>query len=173
MGHWIHTTCPSMGRQGKGAKHGQTRLRGGRRGRASDISDRVPQGGGKGVSSGRMPGEGQDTDGDAGAFLETACEGHRDHIGGGKPPSSKMPTMRHASPVAGPQRQPQEHRDGQKWGGKEEMKTGRGGGQGQRGDGLRDLRGAVAESTSVQISGEDLDGGERRLDGGGGKPGQG
>ena len=42
------------------------RLRGGRRGRASDISDRVPQGGDKGVSSGRMSGEGQDTDGDAG-----------------------------------------------------------------------------------------------------------
>ena len=90
LGHWTHTACPSMGRQGKGAGHGQTRIRGGR-GRASEISDRFPQGGDEGVSSGRMSGEGRDTDGDAGAFLETACEGHRDHLGGRKPPSSKMP----------------------------------------------------------------------------------
>ena len=83
-----------------------------------------------------MSGEGRDTDGDAGAFLETACEGHRDHLGGGKPPSSKMPTMQHASPVAGPQRPPQKHRDVQEWGVKEKMTTGGGGGQGQRGDGL-------------------------------------
>ena len=82
-----------MVRQGKGAGHGQTRLRGGRRGRTSEISDRVPQGGDEGVSSGRVSGEGRDTDGDAGAFLETACEGHSDHLGRGKPPSYKMPTM--------------------------------------------------------------------------------
>ena len=36
----------------------------GRRGRAKDISDRFPQGGDKGVSSGRMPGTGRDKDGD-------------------------------------------------------------------------------------------------------------
>ena len=53
---WTHTACPSMGRQGKGAGHGQKRLRGGRRGRSSDISDRVPQGGDEGVSSGRVYG---------------------------------------------------------------------------------------------------------------------
>ena len=58
----------------------------GRMGRTKNISDRVPQGGDEGVSSGRMSGEGRDTDGDANAFLETACEGHRDHLGGGKPP---------------------------------------------------------------------------------------
>ena len=91
---------------------------GGRRGGASDISDRVPQGGGEGVSSGRMSGEGRDMDGDVGEFLEMACEGHRDHIGGGKPPPSKMPMMQHASPMAGPQRPPQKHRDVQEWGGK-------------------------------------------------------
>ena len=118
-----------------------------------DTSDRVPQGGDKGVSSGRLPREGRDKDGNAGAFLETAREGHLDHLGGGKPPSSKKTTMRHASPVAGHQRPPQEHRDVQGWGGKEETTTGGGRGQGQRGDGLRGLRGAVADSTSVQISG--------------------
>ena len=63
-------------------------------------SDRVPQGGDEGVSSGRMPVKGRDKDGDEGTFLETACKGRRDHLGEGKPPSSKMPTMRHASPVA-------------------------------------------------------------------------
>ena len=65
----------------------------GRRGGAKDISDRVPQGGDEGVSSGRMPGKGWDKDVDEGEFLETACKGRRDHLGGGKPPSSKMPTM--------------------------------------------------------------------------------
>ena len=65
----------------------------GRRGRASEISDGVPQGGDDGVSSGRLSGEGRDTDGDADALLDAACEGHSDHLGGGKPPSSKMPTM--------------------------------------------------------------------------------
>ena len=161
LGHWTHTACPSMGMQGKGAGHGQTRLRGGERGRTSDISDRVPQGGEGGVSSGSLPGEGRDTDGDAGAFLETEREGNRDHLGGGKPLSSNMPRMRHASPVAGPQRTPQEHRDVKGWGEKEETTTGRGGGQGQRGDGLRGLRGEFADSTSVQISGEDPDEGGR------------
>ena len=75
--------------------------------------------------------------------------------------------------VAGPQRPPQEQRDVQDWGGQEETTTGGGGGQGQCRDGLRGLRGAVADSISVQISGEDLDGGGRQLAGGGGKPGKG
>ena len=52
-----------------------------------------PKGGDEGVSSRRLSGEFRDMDGNAGAFLETACEGHIDHLGGGKPPSSKMPTM--------------------------------------------------------------------------------
>ena len=71
-----------------------------RKGRNKDISDRVPQGGDEGVSSGRMPGKGQEKDGDEGALMETACKGRRDHLVGGKPPSSKMPTLRHVRPVA-------------------------------------------------------------------------
>ena len=68
---------------------------GGGRGGTKNISDRVPQGGDEGVSSGRMPRKGRDKDGDEGALMETACKGCRDHLGGGKPPSSKMPTLRH------------------------------------------------------------------------------
>ena len=85
------------------SQHGKARERfctwtdaatgGGRRGGASDMLDRVPQGRDEGVSSERMYGEVRYTDGDAGTFLETACEGHSDHLGGGKPPSSKMPTL--------------------------------------------------------------------------------
>ena len=71
----------------------------GRKGIAKYISDRVPQGGDKGVSSGRVPGKVRDTDGNEGAILETARTGRRDHLGGGKPPSSKMPTLRHVCPV--------------------------------------------------------------------------
>ena len=104
--------------------------------RAKDISGRVPQGGDEGVSSGRMPGKVRDKDGDEGAFLETACKGRRDHPGGGKPPSSNMPTMQHASPVAVSKWLSQEHSDVQEWCGKEETATGGGGGKRQRGDGL-------------------------------------
>ena len=65
----------------------------GRRGISKDILDRVTQGGDKGVSSGRMPGKGRDKDGDEGAFLETASKRRRDHLGGGKLTSSKIPTL--------------------------------------------------------------------------------
>ena len=119
----------------------------GRRGRNKDISDRVPQGGDEGVSSGRMPEKGWDKDGDEGAFMEKACTGRRDHLVGGKPPSSKMPTMQHASPVAVAKWPSQEHSDVQEWGGKEDMAAGVDGGKRQRGDGLRGLRGAAADST--------------------------
>ena len=88
-----------------------------RRGRAKDLSYRVPQGGDGGVSSERMPGKGRDKDGDEGAFLERACKGRHDNLGGRKPPSSKMLTMRHASSVAVSKWPPQEHSDVQEWGG--------------------------------------------------------
>ena len=75
-----------------------------------------PKGGDGGVSSERMPGKGRDKDGDEGAFLERACKGRRDHLGGGKPPSSNMPTMRHASSVAVSKWTSQEHSNVQEWG---------------------------------------------------------
>ena len=69
------------------------------------------------MPSGDLPGKGRDTDGDEGAFLAPACPGHRDHLGGGKPPTSNVLTMRHAGPVAVPQWEKQEHRNVQEWGG--------------------------------------------------------
>ena len=116
-------------------------------GRDKYISDRVPQGGDEGVSSGRMPGKGRDKDGDEGTFLETACKGRRDHLGGGKPPSSKMPTLRHARPMAVSKWPSQEHINVQEWCGKEETGTGGGRGKRQRRDGLRGLQGAVTYGT--------------------------
>ena len=71
-GGWVTGLIPhDPAWEGKGKvldmdRHGYRR---GRRGRASDISDRVPQGGYDGMSSGRLSGEGRDTDGNAGAFL--------------------------------------------------------------------------------------------------------
>ena len=65
------------------------------RGGANNLSDIVPQGGDKGIPSGGLPGKGRDVDGDEGKFLAQTCTGRRDHFGGGKPPSSKVPTMRH------------------------------------------------------------------------------
>ena len=119
--------------------------RGRRRGGANNISDRVSQGGYKGVSSGRVPGKGRDTNGNEGAFLATACLGRRDHLGGGKPPSSKMPTMKHAGPMAVTKWTPQEHRYVQEWGGEEEAATG--GGKIKHGDGLRGLWGTITDGT--------------------------
>ena len=119
--------------------------RGRRRGGANNILDRVPQGGDKGVSSGRMPGKGQDTDGDEGAFLATTCSERRDHLGGGKPPSSNTPTMRHAGPVAVTKWTPQEHSDVQEWGGEEEAATGVGGGKRKHEYGFQGLRETITD----------------------------
>ena len=116
-----------------------------RRGRNKDILDRVPQGGDKGVSSGQVPGKGRDTDGDEGAFLATTCSGRHDHLGGGKPPSSKMPTMRHGGPVAVTKWTSQDHNDVQEWGREEEAATDVGGGKRNHGDGLRGLRGTITD----------------------------
>ena len=76
------------------------------------------------MPSGGLPGKGQDADGDEGTFLAQTCTGRRDHLGGGKPPSSKVPTMRHSGPVSVPKWEAQEHRDVQEWGREEESATG-------------------------------------------------
>ena len=70
----------------------------------TNLSDRVPdRRRDEGVPSGGLPRKGRDTDGDEGAFMALACPGHCDHLGGGKPPTPKVLTMRHAGPVADPQ----------------------------------------------------------------------
>ena len=61
---------------------------GGRRGQAIDIPDRVPELGGKGVSSGKVSRKVRDTDGDVGSLLEEERAVHSHHIGGGKSPPS-------------------------------------------------------------------------------------
>ena len=96
------------------------------------------------MSSGRVPGKGRDADGDASAFLEPVCQGRRDQLGGGEPTSSKMPTMRHAGPVAITKRTPQGYIDVQEWGGEEEAATGGGGGKRKSGDGLCGLQEAAS-----------------------------
>ena len=88
------------------------------------------------MASRGMPGKGRDADSDEGEFLAPACPGCRDHLGGGKPPTSKVLTMRHVGPVAVPQWDTQEHRDVQEWGGEEETATGGDRYTGKQGDGL-------------------------------------
>ena len=73
------------------------------RGRDTNIQAGVPQGGDNGVPSGRVPGEGRDTDGDARALLEEARAGHHHHLGGGKPTPSKVRKLQQVCTVAGPQ----------------------------------------------------------------------
>ena len=88
------------------------------------------------MPSGGLPGKGRDADDNESTFPAQACTGRRDHLGGGKPPSSKVPTMRHAGPVAFLKWEAQEHLDVQEWGGEEEAATGGDRDTGKHGDGL-------------------------------------
>ena len=56
--------------------------------------------GDEGMPSGGLSGKGRDADGDEGTFMAQICTGRRDHLGGGKPPYSKVTTMIHAGPMA-------------------------------------------------------------------------
>ena len=85
-----------MGMDGRGNGRGK-------RGREANVQDGVPQGGDNVVPSRRVTVEGRDADGDTRALLEEACAGHYHHLGGGKPPPSKMQKLRHVCTVAGPQ----------------------------------------------------------------------
>ena len=87
-----------------------------------------------------LPRKGWDTDGDEDAFLLPACPGHLDHLGGGKPPTPKVITMRNSGPVAYPQWETSQYRDVQGWGGAEETATGGDRAAGKHRDGLRVLR---------------------------------
>ena len=65
-----------------------------RRRGTTHLLDRVTgQGGDEGMPSGGLPGKDRDTDGDESAFLVPAFPGHHNHLGGGKPPTSKVLTM--------------------------------------------------------------------------------
>ena len=74
-------------------QHGKTREKRWTWKQSTDIPDRVPQGGGKGVSSGGVSREVRDTDGNASPLLEEARAGHSHYLGGGKSPSSEMHKM--------------------------------------------------------------------------------
>ena len=99
------------------------------------LIERFPRGD-EGLPSGGLPGKGRDADGEEGTFMAQTGTGRHDHLGGGKPPSSKVPTMRHAGPEALPKWEAQEHRDVQEWGGEEEAATGGDRDTVKHGDGL-------------------------------------
>ena len=102
-----------------------------------NISDRLPdQGRAEGLPCGGLPRKGWDTDGDEDTFSQPACPGHCGHLGGGKPPTPKMLTMRHAGPTAGPKLEASQYRDVQEWGGAEETANGRDRTTRKYGDGL-------------------------------------
>ena len=105
--------------EGEGGKLELERINHGRR-RNTNLSDKVPnQGRDEGVPSGGLPRKGWDTDGNEDAFLSPACSGHCDHLGGGKPPTPKVLTMRHAGPAEDSQWETSRYRDVQEWGGAE------------------------------------------------------
>ena len=71
--------------------------------------------------------------------------------------------MRHAGPVAEPQRETSGYCDVQEWGGAEETATGKDRAAGKHGDGLRGLRETTRGGTKFQVPGGNNDGGGRRL----------
>ena len=78
----------------------------GRGGRATDFMNGIP---GEGrpveIPSREMPGPSGDKDGNAGAIPAPACPRHRGNYEGGKPPPPTVRLMRHASHLAGAERQ--------------------------------------------------------------------
>ena len=86
-------------------------------------------------------------------FLQPACLGHRDHIGGGKPPTPKVLTMRHAGTVTGTQREAPCHRIVQERGGAEETADSGGRPEGKHGEGLLDLWEPNRYGQTVQVPG--------------------
>ena len=82
-------------------------------GGTNHLLDRGPfQGGDEGIPSRGLPRKGRDADGDESIFLAQTCMERRDHLGGGKFPSSKVPTMRHAGIVEVPKWEAQRGRGG-------------------------------------------------------------
>ena len=76
----------------------------GHRRRPANISPGLPdQGRAYELPCGGLPRKGWETDSDADAFLQPACPGNHDNLGGGKPPTPKVITMRLAGTVAGTQ----------------------------------------------------------------------
>ena len=62
--------------------------------RPRNISDGfTDQGRAEEFPCGGLSRKGWDTDSNADAFLQPACPGHRDHLGGGKPPTPKVLKM--------------------------------------------------------------------------------
>ena len=58
------------------------------------------QGGPVELPKGGMTRTSDDEDGDAGPFSIPACPGHRSNFGGGEPPPTTVPPIRHAGPLA-------------------------------------------------------------------------
>ena len=78
----------------------------GRGGRATDFTNDIP---GKGkpaeLPGGGMPRPSSEEDGNTGALPAPSCPQHRGHSVGGKPPPPTVCLMRHAGPLASPERQ--------------------------------------------------------------------
>ena len=77
---------------------------------ASDLQDDLPgEGRPAEISSGGMPGQSGDENGNTGALLAPACPRHRGDSGGSKLPPPTVRPMRHAGPQAGPERTAPRH----------------------------------------------------------------
>ena len=73
--------------------------------RPTDVSAGLPdQGRAAELPCRRLPRMERDEDGNEDAFLKPACPGYCDNLGGGKPPTPKVITMRHSGTMEGAKR---------------------------------------------------------------------
>ena len=139
--------------------------------RPADVSTGLPdQGRAAELPCRGLPRMGRDEDGDADALFQPACPGYRDNFGGGKPPSPTVPLMRHDGSMEGTKWQAPLYRTVRKGRGTKEVSDGRGGVEGENGEGLQGLWETAGECVGFQVLGTGDDGGRQRLASSGRQP---
>ena len=106
-----------------------------------------------------MSGTGGKTDYNDITLPPSACQGHRDHDGRGKPTPLPVPPVRHSGSLEGYERAACVHHSVFQGGGIEETAAGRRGDTGERREDISGLRQSSPEGHLVQIPGAGLDGG--------------
>ena len=102
-------------------------------------------------------------DGDEGALLAPACQGHRGDPGGGKPPPTTVPYLFHAGSVEGPEWGAQVQGTVHQGSGVEETAICGGGGEGGHCQGFQRLWAPPGDGDLLQIPGTGDIGVVRRL----------
>ena len=113
-----------------------------------------------------MQWQGVDADGDEGALLAPARQGHRGDTGGGKTPPSTVPPVLHAGDVEGPEWDAQDHGTVHSGSGAEETEISSRRGEGGHRQGFQSLWAPPGDGDLLQIPGAVDIGDRQQLAGG-------